>query len=98
MAAAPRAAERAPVEGCTPAQFLRLHPSEFRGNEGAIAADNWFTSDEGLAETAKFTDEQKVEYAGLVFRSEAQQLWKSKRLHLVTGFGQGVPIPWGCFK
>jgi len=36
---------------------------------------------------AKCTDEQKVEYVGLVFCSEAQQWWKSKRLHLVTEFG-----------
>jgi hypothetical protein len=88
MAAAPRAAERAPVEGCTPTQFLRLHPPEFHGNKGAIAANDWLTSYEGLAETAKCTDKQKVEYAGLVFRSEAQQWWKSKRLHLVIEFGQ----------
>jgi len=98
MAAAPRAAERAPVEGCTPADFLQLRPPEFQGNEGAIAADDWLTSYEGLAETAKCTNEQKVEYVGLVFRGEAQQWWKSKRLHLVTEFGQGVPIPWGRFK
>ncbi|XP_062144310.1 uncharacterized protein LOC133851756 isoform X3 [Alnus glutinosa] len=98
MAAVPRAAERAPVVSCTPAQFLGLHPPEFHGDEGAIAANDWLTSYEGLAERAKCTDEQKVEYASLVFRSEAQQWWKSKRLHLVTEYGQGVPIPWRRFK
>jgi hypothetical protein len=57
MASAPRAVERAPAEGCTPALFLRLHPTKFHGNEGAIAADDWLTSYEGLAETAKCTNE-----------------------------------------
>jgi len=33
-----------------------------------------------------------------VFRSEAQQRWKSKKLHLVTEYGHGVPILWERFK
>jgi len=98
MAAAPRAAKPAPAEGCTATLFLRLHPFEFHGNEGAIAADDWLTSYEELAKTVKCTDDQKVEYASLVFHSEAQQWWKSKKLYLVTEYGQGVPIRWECFK
>jgi len=71
---------------------------KFYGNEGPIAADDWITSHEDLADSLRCTEEQKVDYAGLKFRGEAKNWWKSKKLHLTREYGQGVPIPWDCFK
>jgi len=39
-----------------------------------------------------------VDYANLKLRGEAKNWWMSRKTHLTTEYGQGVPIPWERFK
>jgi hypothetical protein len=70
----------------------------FDGNEWPLAADNWITSLEDLADALRCTDSQKVDYAGLKLKGEARFWWKATKISIVEELGQGVPIPWERFK
>jgi hypothetical protein len=78
--------------------IVKCNLPKFYGNKGLIAADNWITSHEDLADSLRCTEEHKVDYAGLKFRGEAKNWWKFKKLHLTGEYGQGVPIPWERLK
>jgi len=98
LAAAPRPAENAPVVGCSSIHFSGHKSPNFYGDEGPIAADDWLTSHEDLTQTLHCTDAQMVDYANLKLRGEAKNWWMSRKTHLTTEYGQGVPIPWERFK
>jgi hypothetical protein len=63
-----------------------------------MMADDWITSHEDLTEMLGCTESQKVAYAGLKLKGEANYWWKSKKLDLTREYGLGVPIPWERFK
>jgi hypothetical protein len=97
IAAAPGQGERN-VVGCSSATFFRHNSPVFDGNEGSLAADNWITSFEDLADAVRCTDSQKVDYAGLKLEGEARFWWKATKMGITEELGQGVPIPWERFK
>jgi hypothetical protein len=72
MAAILKHAEHAEVVGCPSTTFLRHSSPMFDGNEGPIAADDWITSFEDLADALSCTDGQKVDYAGLKLKGETR--------------------------
>jgi hypothetical protein len=98
MAAIPALRERMDIVRCSSAFFSRQNSLEFFGEEGPMMANDWITSHEDLTEMLGCTESQKVVYASLKLKGEANYWWKSKKLDLTREYGQGVPIPWECFK
>jgi hypothetical protein len=98
MAAIPAQRECMDTVGCSSALFSRQNSPEFFGEEGPMMADDWITSHDDLTEMLGCTESQKVAYAGLKLKGEANYWWKSKKLDLTREYGQGVPIPWERFK
>jgi hypothetical protein len=70
----------------------------FDGSEGPLAADNWISTCEDLADALRCTNDQKVDYAGLKLNGEARYWWNAKKTLLTKELGRGVPISWERFK
>jgi hypothetical protein len=71
IAAIPAQRERNDLVGCSSALFSRHNSPEFFGEEGPMMADDWITSHEDLTKMLSCTESQKVAYAGLKLKGEA---------------------------
>jgi mRNA deadenylase 3'-5' endonuclease subunit Ccr4 len=56
MAAMPRQGEQNEMAGCSSANFFRHNSPMFDGSAGPLAADNWFTNFQDLADALWCTD------------------------------------------
>jgi hypothetical protein len=98
MASMPRPIEQNDTVGCSSADFLKHNSPMFDGSEGPMAADNWISNFQDLADTLRCTDSQKVDFAGLKLDGEARFWWKARKELIAEELGHRVPIPWERFK
>jgi hypothetical protein len=63
-----------------------------------VATNNWITNIQDLSDALRFTNSQKVDYAGLKLEGEASYWWKAIKARLAEEIGRGVPITWDRFK
>jgi hypothetical protein len=93
MTAMPRQGERNETVGYSSTNFFEHNSPVFNGNGGPLAADNWITDFQNLADALRCTDSQKVDYAGLKLYGEARNWWKATKILIAEELGPGVPIP-----
>ena len=87
---------KAITRGCNYKDFLACKPTEFAGNEGAIAALRWLEKTEAVLAISKCTMEDKVMYDSNLFRDEALEWWNT----IIQAQGRDVTyaLEWEEFK
>ncbi|KAM0069697.1 putative nucleotidyltransferase, Ribonuclease H [Helianthus debilis subsp. tardiflorus] len=68
---------KAATPGCTYKEFLACKPTEFAGNEGAIATLRWLDKTEAVIAISKCAEEDQVMYASNLFKEGALEWWNT---------------------
>ncbi|KAJ0895067.1 putative retrotransposon gag domain-containing protein [Helianthus annuus] len=81
---------------CTYKDFLACKPTEFVGNEGAMAALRWLEKTEAVLRIIKCAKDDKVMYASNFFRDEALEWWNT--ILQAKGSDMAYAMNWREFK
>ncbi|KAJ1402713.1 hypothetical protein SESBI_27806 [Sesbania bispinosa] len=75
--------------------FWQCHPSIFEGGVGHASAANWLKRIEETMNSRGYPDEQRVSFASLILRGEAEIWWRGIRDRVMA---LDTPITWEAFR